>query len=376
MPPFTSTLSTTSSASHINLLRGWPNPKLLPAAQLKAASQTALSAPDTFTPGLLYGPDPGFQPLRESIVEKLDAFYGPTTRRAFPSAKVGDGNGEGKGEIGSLEERAERICITGGASQNLANVLLVYSDPAVTTVWIVAPCYFMACNILDDAGVEMRAVAEGEEGIDLEALEKELKEAEKSEKKVCSCFPVSSWEGKFWLHHVEHNSSQVSIPNLLLVEGNAIDASQTKTNSPQPLKAPRPWSKIYKHIIYCVPTFSNPSGRTMTLSARQSLVVLARKYDALIVTDDVYDYLQWPTDDSCASTLQDALLPRLVDVDRSLPPSPEADGFGNAMSNGSFSKITGPGVRTGVSSISLSVLFSLIQKHHPSGYFYSLPGKN
>lgn len=113
-------------------------------------------------------------------MEKLDTFYGPTTREAFPDAET---RPWAEGNVG---QRAERICITGGASQNLANVLLVYSDPAVTTVWVVAPCYFMACNIFDDAGVEMRAVGEGEEGIDLEALEKGLKESEKKEKKVCS----------------------------------------------------------------------------------------------------------------------------------------------------------------------------------------------
>lgn len=138
----------------------------------------ALADAEVFVPGLQYGPDPGFQPLRESIVKKLDAFYGSTTREAFPDVATR------AWAEGNVEERAERICITGGASQNLANVLLVYSDPAVTTVWIVAPCYFMACNIFDDAGVEMRAVGEGEEGVDLEALERGLIESERQEKKV------------------------------------------------------------------------------------------------------------------------------------------------------------------------------------------------
>ncbi len=53
--------------SPINLLRGWPNPSLLPVAQIKAATAAALSQPDVSTPGLLYGPDPGYEPLRESI---------------------------------------------------------------------------------------------------------------------------------------------------------------------------------------------------------------------------------------------------------------------------------------------------------------------
>lgn len=51
----------------INLLRGWPNPALLPVAQIKAAAAAALSQPDVSTLGLLYGPDLGYELLRESI---------------------------------------------------------------------------------------------------------------------------------------------------------------------------------------------------------------------------------------------------------------------------------------------------------------------
>lgn len=86
----------------------------------------------------------------------------------------------------------------------------------------------------------------------------------------------------------------------------------------------------------------------MSLSNRQKLVQIARKYDALIITDDVYDYLQFPTSTKTStSTLREAMLPRLVDIDRTMEPRPQAESFGNAMSNGSFSKIAGPGVRTG-----------------------------
>ena len=89
----------------------------------------------------------------------------------------------------------------------------------------------------------------------------------------------------------------------------------------------------------------------MSLSRRQALVQVARDYDACIITDDVYDMLQWPTDKTAAqSSIEHARLPRLVDIDRTLDGGAEregADGFGNAVSNGSFSKIAGPGCRTG-----------------------------
>ena len=138
-------------------------------------------------PGLLYGPDPGFQPLRERIAAWLEGFYGDG--KGSSSELKSEGEIEGGSESGNGKRskgEAEQICITGGASQNLANILLVYSDPAVTKVWIVAPCYYMACNMFDDAGLEMRAVGEGKEGVDLEALERGFRDCEREgRKKVC-----------------------------------------------------------------------------------------------------------------------------------------------------------------------------------------------
>ena len=87
-------LATMTVKKQINFLRGWPNPALLPTKAIQKAATTALSDPKISTPALLYGPDPGYQPLRESIVRWLGEFQG---------GGVGDGD-------------AGRICITGGAS--------------------------------------------------------------------------------------------------------------------------------------------------------------------------------------------------------------------------------------------------------------------
>ena len=100
----------------------------------------------------------------------------------------------------------------------------------------------------------------------------------------------------------------------------------------------------------------------MSLSCRQNLVQLARKYDALIITDDVYDVLQFPTSASTSPTsLKTAVLPRLIDIDRTLKPTPDSNSFGNAMSNGSFSKIAGPGARTGWAEASPKFTYGLSQ---------------
>ncbi|KAI1261075.1 PLP-dependent transferase [Xylariaceae sp. FL1019] len=281
----------------INLLRGWPATTLLPADALRTASQIALSEPKIWNPGLEYGPDSGYQPLREELAGWLDRFYNA------PHQNLEEGSGTAKAG-------AENFSITGGASQSVACLLQSFTDPGETlAVWMVAPCYFLACQIFADAGFagRLKAVGEDEEGVDLVALERSILDLEAKTQK---------------------------------------ERSQA---GEQRYKKAGPHRKIYKHIIYCVPSFSNPSGRTMSLGRRKGLVDLARKYDALVICDDVYDMLQWHTNPSAAS-LDSALLPRLADMDLALGPSPhdpEGKHFGHAVSNGSFSKLVGPGVRTG-----------------------------
>jgi DNA-binding transcriptional MocR family regulator len=151
---FTTSLTASSNMATINLLRGWPSPSLLPIAQVKTAAQIALDDPNTAVSALLYGPNPGYQPLREEIAKWLSNFYGSTNE-------------------------PQRLCITGGASQNLACILQVFTDPLYTQrIWMVTPCYFLACRIFVDSGFHnrLRAVPEDEEGIDVNYLERKIRE--------------------------------------------------------------------------------------------------------------------------------------------------------------------------------------------------------
>ncbi|KAH6889118.1 pyridoxal phosphate-dependent transferase [Thelonectria olida] len=284
----------------INLIRGWPAPDLLPASLLSASAQRLLADPDVYVPALQYGPDPGYQPLREGLSTWLAAHYGVTAD-------------------------AERICITGGASQNIANILQSFTDPTVTkAVWMVAPTYHLACDIFADAGFagRLRAFPEDEEGVDLEALEERIRQLEEDEEKK---------------------------PQL------------------KPFKNAGEFRKHYRHIIYVVPTCSNPSGKTMSVRRREGLVHLARKYDALVICDDVYDLLQWPTDKLADTPLRsnetpEMMLPRLCDIDLAMGQAEDdPKGFGYAVSNGSFSKMTGPGCRTGWLEGSRAFAFGLAQ---------------
>ena len=147
----------------IDLLKGWPHQHLLPLSEIEHACTKTfkeLAIPKT---GLNYGPYAGPQRLRELIAQWLYEFYHPVSEiRPIP---------------------AERICVTGGASQNLACILQVFSDPYYTrNVWMVSPTYFLACRIFEDSGFagKLRPVPEDEEGLDVEYLRKEIRESEEN----------------------------------------------------------------------------------------------------------------------------------------------------------------------------------------------------
>jgi 2-aminoadipate transaminase len=99
-------------------------------------------------------------------------------------------------------------------------------------------------------------------------------------------------------------------------DGLDLDAlEQALSNGPKPA------------FLYTIPTFQNPSGRTLSLDRRRRLVELARAHDLLILEDDPYG---------------------LVRFDGTPPPTLfELDGGEHVVYSSSFSKTIAPGVRVG-----------------------------
>lgn len=166
----------------IDLFRGWPNPALLPVDSLAKSAATVFASPSIYKPGLQYGPDEGHGPLRAHIASWLTSFYrADSDYSPLPN------------ETAAGAITAERICVTGGASQNLACILQVFTDAAYTrNIWMITPTYYLACRIFHDAGFmeRLRGVPEDEEGIDLEFLERGLIEAEDRAAKEGNIRPV------------------------------------------------------------------------------------------------------------------------------------------------------------------------------------------
>ena len=80
-------------------------------------------------------------------------------------------------------------------------------------------------------------------------------------------------------------------------------------------------------FVYVIPTFQNPSGRTLSLERRKKLAELGTKYDTIILEDDPYRDIRFEGEE--------------------LPPIKSFDTSGNTVLANSFSKIFSAGARLG-----------------------------
>jgi 2-aminoadipate transaminase len=106
-------------------------------------------------------------------------------------------------------------------------------------------------------------------------------------------------------------------------------------------------------LLYTVPTFQNPSGRTLSQARREKLVELAQRDNFLLVADEVYQFLAYTQ----------------------APPQPFSAFVGQVeqvISVNSFSKILAPGLRLGW----LQAHPAVIQRLAGSGLLYSGGGMN
>jgi len=169
--------------------------------------------------------------------------------------------------LGRVEGEAltpERLLITGGVSQGLDLLCTLLTQPGDSAL-VESPVYHLALRILRDHGLDLVPVASDAEGLRLDALEDAL--------------------------------------------------AQTRRRG-------RP-----ARLLYLAPTFTNPTGRTLSPARRAGVARLAAAHDLLVVEDDVYRELWY-----------DALPP---------PPIGSYGGSANVVRLGSFAKILAPGLRLG-----------------------------
>ncbi len=80
-------------------------------------------------------------------------------------------------------------------------------------------------------------------------------------------------------------------------------------------------------LIYVIPNFQNPTGKTTTLARRKEIYALAQKYNTMILEDNPYGDLRFAGED--------------------VPTIKSMDTDGRVIYAGSFSKVLAPGIRVG-----------------------------
>lgn len=93
-------------------------------------------------------------------------------------------------------------------------------------------------------------------------------------------------------------------------------------------------------LLYLIPNFQNPTGRTMSLAKRKSVYELACKYDFVILEDNPYGDLRFEGED--------------------IPSIKSMDTEGRVIYTGTFSKILSPGFRTGYVSAPAEIIQKIV----------------
>jgi DNA-binding transcriptional MocR family regulator len=209
----------------ISFARGIPAPECLPVEELADCARVALERDGRTI--LSYGPSPGYSPLREWIAAR----HGVDPSRVF---------------------------ITNGSLQGF--VFLAQRLAPGKRVLVERPTYDRPLKILKELGAEVVGLACDDEGLDPDALERELRAG------------------------------------------------------PAPA------------FLYLIPTFQNPSGRTLNTERRERIVELAREHDLLVLEDDPYGLVRFEGEP----------LPSLFELSG-----------GETTYSSSFSKTIAPGLRVG-----------------------------
>ncbi|KAG7696680.1 hypothetical protein KL933_004785 [Ogataea haglerorum] len=271
-----------------NFFRGHPSPYLLPTREVLDATTSVYNR----------------------VIENEHCYDDVSNRHPLQYG-LGLGNEEVRQAIADwnnrcfeMDVRSEANCInlTNGASYGVMNILAQTTSPhngITRRAFLVTPTYFLINSTFIDAGFggKLTGIEELSNGqLDLDEFASKLK----------------------------YYDSLVEI----------------KPPRPEDLEAiqhpSKMQKKVYRYVLYLTPTFSNPRGGTLTLSTRHKLIDLARKHDVLIICDDVYDVLNYTSE---------KLVPRLVYCDKQT--LPDTEGYGNTVSNATFSKLAGPGLRVG-----------------------------
>lgn len=104
-------------------------------------------------------------------------------------------------------------------------------------------------------------------------------------------------------------------------------------------------------LLYLLPNFQNPSGKTLPLERRKKILEIANKYNIPIIEDDPYGQLRYEGEH----------LPTVLSLDSERRGEKGVDYKGNVIYLSTFSKIMSPGIRLAWAIAPTDVIFKLVQ---------------
>jgi DNA-binding transcriptional MocR family regulator len=131
------------------------------------------------------------------------------------------------------------------------------------------------------------------------------------------------------------------------------------------------------HLMYTVTIGQNPTSGTLSVARRTEIYALCVKYDIIIVEDDPYWYLQFPSNASSASTPKPKKSSGFDFLDSLIPSYLSLDYQGRVVRLDTFSKTAAPGCRLGWITAQPALVERILRvtevsTQQPSGFVQSM----
>lgn len=281
-----------------DLYRGHPNNSLLPTLEIQSILSSCAKDKDSLTRALKYGTNEG----DDALLSALRSFIEKRTVH----------------DDGSSDTTSSGFFITSGVSHGLE--LLCATCTIGGEVWVERPTYFLAPKIFQSHGLVVKPLPMLSDRLDLNKSDGCGTDTEYTE----------------WAVQPDQDIiGRIDIDKLIqMVEHNGV---------PPP------------KMMYIIPSYHNPTGRSMTVAEREKLASFAIRNGILLVADEVYHLLDWErelnadgqtrTDDTSNQTT--SRRPAGMIHFNTNAETATATLKGCCISVSSFTKIFAPGIRLG-----------------------------
>ncbi|KAF2467858.1 PLP-dependent transferase [Lindgomyces ingoldianus] len=131
------------------------------------------------------------------------------------------------------------------------------------------------------------------------------------------------------------------------------------------------------HLMYTVTIGQNPTSGTLSVARRKEIYALCAKYDIIIIEDDPYWYLQFPSASPYASPPTPAKSSGFEFLDSLIPSYLSVDYQGRVVRLDTFSKTVAPGCRLGWITAQPALIERILRitetsTQQPSGFVQSM----